>query len=117
MFWVIFIYAICTIFIGIGVFETFWSNLGWSAVLAPLIALSVGSTARSSFYGDRNFIVPRLLIAFSVLAGAIIWINYTGYRVIAFDVEIPGWLWVTIGFVVGFLFTPKKLSLENIGTT
>lgn len=68
----IFIYVICTIVIGIGVFGTFWSNLGWSAVLAPLMALSVGSTARSFFYGDRKFIVPGLLIAFSVLAGAII---------------------------------------------
>ncbi len=112
---IIMVYVVIVFFTSIPVFDTFFSSLGWSGLLNPLVAVCLGSTLRSVFYGNKRDIFPTLIFALIGLTAVIIWIEYTGYHIKVFEFNISGWVWVVTGFIVGFLFTPRGLALRNIG--
>ena len=62
--------------------------------------------------GDKKQKLIGLIAGLVFLAVSLFWIDYTGYWITIWDVSFSGPVWVSIGFLIGLLFSTKKHS-EN----
>ena len=108
-------YAFIAIFAGIASFGDTTIATSISGIIAPLIAWFGGSGLRGSFnVGDKKQKSIGLIAGLVFLAVSLFWINYTGYWITIYDVSFSGPIWVTIGFLVGLIFSTKKHSENKI---
>ena len=106
-------YALLAIFAGVASFGDTAISTSVSGIIAPLIAWFGGSGLRGSFnVGDKKQKLTGLIAGLVFLAVSLFWIDYTGYWMTIWDVSFSGPVWVSIGFLVGLLFSTKKHS-EN----
>lgn len=106
-------YAFIVIFAGVASFGDIAISTSISGIIAPLIAWFGGSGLRGSFnVGTKKEKITGLIAGLVFLTISLFWINYTGYWITMWDVSFSGPLWVTIGFLVGLIFSTKKHS-EN----
>tara|TARA_Y100000389_G_scaffold172548_1_gene181032 strand:+ start:2678 stop:3022 length:345 start_codon:yes stop_codon:yes gene_type:complete len=87
---------------------SFWILI--SAIFAPYIAWFCGSALKATIYGPSNERVLGTLFGIIGFMLSWYWITNTGFWVSIFNLDIPGYGWVTIGFLIGFLFTTKADS-------
>ena len=107
------IYLVAVIFTGIASFGDTSISASISGIIAPIIAWFGGSGLRGSFnVGSKKEKITGLIAGLVFLAVSLFWIDYTGYWITIWDVSFSGPVWVSIGFLVGLLFSTKKHS-EN----
>ena len=108
-------YIIITIVAGIAAFGNASIGVIASGILAPLIAWFGGSGLRGSFnVGDNSQKITGFILGAIALAISYFWINYTGYWIQVFGIEMTGVVWIVIGFLVGLIFSTKKHSLGEM---
>ena len=89
-------------------------DAGWAAALSILgssvLSAFAGSGMRGSLYAGVGVVFGGLTMAV-IFMGLAQWVG-TMYSVGFFNHQFSGHEWSGIGFLIGFLFTPKK-SIEN----
>ena len=106
-------YALLVIFAGVASFGDTAISTSVSGIIAPLIAWFGGSGLRGSFnVGSKKEKITGLIAGLVFLTISLFWIDYTGYWITIWDVSFSGPVWVSIGFLVGLIFSTKKHS-EN----
>ena len=108
-------YIIITIVVGIAAFGNVSIGVIASGILAPIIAWFGGSGLRGSFnVGDNSQKITGFILGAIALTISYFWINYTGYWIQVFEIEITGVVWILIGFLIGLVFSTKKHSLGEM---
>ena len=109
------VYIIITIVVGIAAFGNVSIGVIASGILAPIIAWFGGSGLRGSFnVGDNSQKITGFILGAIALTISYFWINYTGYWIQVFEIEITGVVWILIGFLIGLVFSTKKHSLGEM---
>ena len=109
------VYIIITIVAGIVAFGNVSIGVIASGILAPIIAWFGGSGLRGSFnVGDNSQKITGFILGAIALTISYFWINYTGYWIQVFEIEITGVVWILIGFLIGLVFSTKKHSLGEM---
>jgi len=107
------IYIVIAIIAGISSIGGTSISVGISGIMAPIIAWFGGSGLRGSFnVGDNKQKITGIIAGIVFLAISLFWINYTGYWIKIFKIEMSGTIWIAIGFLIGLIFSTKKHS-EN----
>jgi hypothetical protein len=91
-----------------------WSETKLSVILsglfAPFLAWYSGSGSRGTIHGPSDQKIIGTILGITTILVSLIWVSYTGWWVSIFGIYIPGHIWVTIGFFIGFIFTTKEDS-------
>jgi len=108
---VIFIFAF-VIISGVMAFSSI--EEGWSVALSlfgsSVLSVFGGSGLRGSLYFEVGHIIAGLVMA-SLCVAFSQWLG-TMYSVNFFGNQLNGHMWSLFGFIIGFLYTSKKFSVE-----
>jgi hypothetical protein len=115
----LYLYFIIIVVTEFSIFGTQNFLLILSAFLAPLIGWMAGSRIRECFYANKKRKLFNITISLAFLLIAYCWMYLTQFTVILFSLEINGTIWVTKGFLLGFMLSEKKeitgLSQSGLG--
>ena len=104
----IYVYFVLVVVTEFSVFGTQNFFLILSAFLAPLIAWLAGSRIRVCFYTDKKSKFFDITISSAFFLMAYYWLYLTDVTIILFSIEINGTIWMSKGFLLGFIFSQKK---------
>ena len=101
-------YLLLSLMIAISIIGITSLSVVISAIIAPIMAWWGGAGLRGSLFfkpKDKTF---GMYMGGVHLLIAVLWIHITQFKVILFGTTLSGTLWVTFGFIIGFIFTQKK---------
>jgi len=107
MFWIIFSFIICSIFMAFDAITSGWI-VAISLLVSALISVGAGAGLRGSLYFGMGPLIGGLLMAI-IFMGVAQWLG-TKYSVGLFGNHLSGQMWSFIGFIIGFVFTTRKFA-------
>ena len=104
-----FAFIICSGFMAFDAIDAGWT-VALSIFGSSVLSVFAGGGLRGSLYSEINHIIAGFTVA-CIFMGIAQWLG-TMYSVGLFGNQLSGHVWSVSGFVVGFLFTPKKFAGE-----
>ena len=101
-------YVFLSIMIGISIIGATSLSVVVSAIFAPIMAWWGGAGLKGSLFFKPKDKIFGIAIGAVHLLIAVLWVYITKFKVIFFGTTLSGALWVTFGFIIGFIFTQKK---------
>ena len=107
-------YVLTVLFTGIPAMFRDSFSVGLAGTLAPLIALVAGG-AITSYHDGTVSRIWTILIALIMLAGALYWLDQSGWQLLIFGNHVSGVTEGIIGFVSGLIFGlgDRRLQLKR----
>lgn len=78
--------------------------LGLSGTIAPFLAMIGGGGISANLRERDHPLIRTALTGIAMLGLALFWIYYSGWHVQFGKIDIPGFAWILIAFVIGLLF-------------
>jgi len=110
MAWAIYGFVICSGFMAFDAIGVGWI-VALSIIGSSVLSVFAGGGLRGSLYFVFGHVAAGFILA-CIFMGIAQWLG-TMYSVGLFGNQLSGHEWSVIGFVVGFLFTPKEFAGEG----
>ena len=101
-------YVFLSLMIGISIIGVTSLSVIVSAIIAPILAWWGGAGLKGALYFKPKDKMFGVAMGGVFLLIAILWVYITKFKVVLYGTTLSGSLWVTFGFIIGFVFTQKK---------